>query len=428
MPNRRKQKRTYEKERPRESTADRVLAQTAAALERIEGGMGFQEAASAGPEARVLRNSLLTILRRQAVLDWVVHRFAERRIRPRLMRVLRWGVCQMLYLRGLAPAVAADACVRFVRRRYAASEAGFVNALLRRLSAETPERLLAAVEAEAPPHVRLALSEELWRKWRQRFSEEELADLARVLLEPAAVTVRLRAGAAAPALPCLAPAAAIPWAPETRMWRCLDPAAFFESPEYKRGDFYIQDPATLLAPRLLNVKPGETVADLCAAPGGKALLAAEGLAGLGNLVCLDRSRRRMRLVRENLAGVRRCGLVVGDAASPPLRPGRFDAVLLDVPCTNTGVVRRRPDVRWHFCLKTLRELVEIQRRVLASAAFLLKPRGRLVYSTCSLEPEENGEQVRRFLADSAGFELAEETALLPSPEHDGAYAALLVRG
>ena len=212
------------------------------------------------------------------------------------------------------------------------------------------------------------------------------------------------------------------------MYECADPAAFFASPEFRAGTFYVQDPSTLLAPRLLDVRPGERVADLCAAPGGKSLLLAEALAGTGRLLCADRSPARLQRLRENvLAAWPGTAVLAMDAAAPALRPGGFDAVLLDVPCSNSGVVRRRPDVRWRFTRENLRDLVRLQAALLDGAAPLLRPGGRLAYSTCSLEPEEDGEQVRHFLERHPEFRLDAERLLLPAARHDGAYAAVLRR-
>ena len=410
------------------SRPENVLALVVAALEQSDQGFPLQGMIpNDHPDARIAQNLLLTIVRHQAVIDWILDGLASRRIRPRLRRVLRWGVCQILYMQGLPDAVVTDTCAHFVKKRYDKREAGFVNAVLRQIVAGPADRFLEAVSTEAPLHVRLELGQAVYRKWAARFSESELQELAAVLLEPVPVTARLRAGAPMPQLSFMTSMAAPSWAPDARLWLCHDPKHFFQSTECRRGDFYVQDPATLLAPALLKVRPGETVADLCVAPGGKALQMAEAMQGQGRLFCLDRSARRMQRVRQNLAGQPHCFLAVGDAITPPLSRGAFDAIMLDVPCSNTGVIRRRPDVRWHFSAKKLNELVVMQQQILQSASSLLKPGGRLVYSTCSIEPEENAGQIGRFLANSAQFKLAEEVEILPTLQHDGAYSALLLR-
>ncbi|OGV74797.1 MAG: hypothetical protein A3K19_17800 [Lentisphaerae bacterium RIFOXYB12_FULL_65_16] len=410
-----------------QSTADRILARVVAVQMQADEGAPVRDLVSTDEANRVLHHSLLAIMRHRAVLDWCIDRVAARDVRPRLRRVLRWGLCQLLYMESLPPAVAVDTCVRFVKRRHDVREAGFVNAVMRRLADAGRERLLADVAREAPPHVRLELGEALYRRWAARFPGDELERLAHLCLVPAPVIVRLRRGAPMPQLECLTPVVPPPWAQEEMLWSCLDAAAFFRSPEHARSDFYIQDPATLLAPRLLAVRPGERVGDLCAAPGGKALALAEALGSVSGLFCLDRSLHRIRLVLENFAPSGGCHAVVGDAAMPPFPPRSFDAVLLDVPCSNTGVLRRRPDVRWRFSSLALAELVALQGGILRGTADLVRPGGRLVYSTCSIEPEENGAQVRRFLAERGDYLLDRDEEVLPGPDHDGAYAALLRR-
>ncbi len=409
------------------STPDKILARIVAAQQRMAGGLSLQECVQGDAPGPIFHHTLLTILRHQAVIDWLLDRHASGRVRPRLRRVLRWGLAQVLYMHGLPAPVAADTCVRFVRRRCGRHEAGFVNALIRRLAAAGSERLLADVANDAPAAVALELGEPLYAKWSDRFAADELARLSDVLLTPAPLTVRLLPGAPEPGLAFLTPMPRPSWARSASLWSCADPAAFFQSAEFARGDFYVQDPSTLLAPTLLAVTRGERVADVCSAPGGKSLVLAEALAGQGGLVCSDRSWRRMQRVRQNLARTSRVHLAVADVAAAPFRRGAFDAILLDVPCTNTGVVRRRPDVRWRFSEQKLQELVRVQEQILLAAAELVKPGGRVVYSTCSIEPEENALQVEKFVARRADFAQVEACELLPASGHDGAFAALLVR-
>jgi 16S rRNA (cytosine967-C5)-methyltransferase len=207
-------------------------------------------------------------------------------------------------------------------------------------------------------------------------------------------------------------------------------------PGYSEGHFSVQDPSTLVAVELLDPRPGESILDACAAPGGKTVAIAERLQGKGELLAMELHADRLAPLRENLE---RMGLdfvqaVQGDitafgqgAASPP--PGeRFDGVLLDVPCTNTGVLRRRPDARWRFTLARLVQGAATQRAILGAAVPLVKPGGRLVYSTCSLEADEDEDLVARWLAAHAEFTLVRQQRLFPPDDHtDGAYAALLLK-
>jgi 16S rRNA (cytosine967-C5)-methyltransferase len=171
-------------------------------------------------------------------------------------------------------------------------------------------------------------------------------------------------------------------------------------PGYAEGAWWVQDAAAALPARLLAARPGERVADLCAAPGGKtAQLAAAG----AQVLAVDRSEPRLKRLAENMA---RLNLAVetraADALALDAEP--FDAVLLDAPCSATGTIRRHPDVPWVKGEEDIEKLAALQARLLDKAAALTKPGGRLVYCTCSLEPEEGEHQAMAFLARHAAFE------------------------
>src|SRR5260221_659780 len=171
---------------------------------------------------------------------------------------------------------------------------------------------------------------------------------------------------------------------------------------FKQGFFHLQDPASTLVTRYACVATGSVVADLCAAPGGKALELARSA---GTVIASDLSQERIKRVRENVRRLDATNLyaVVADATAPPLRD--MDAVLIDVPCTGTGTFRRHPDARWRLKVSDLSVLPALQRSILREAASVVRPGGLLIYSTCSLETEENDEQIERFLTDHAGWTL-----------------------
>jgi 16S rRNA (cytosine967-C5)-methyltransferase len=190
----------------------------------------------------------------------------------------------------------------------------------------------------------------------------------------------------------------------------------------------VQDPGTLLAVRELNPQPGEAVLDLCAAPGGKATFIAQSMRNEGRVAACDATSDRLRLIAENCSrlGVTCVQTVLASALD--LRPAAFDRVLVDVPCSNTGVMRRRVDLRWRIRPGEIERLRSAQRDLVLKAARLLKAGGTLVYSTCSLEPEENHELIAEFLGQQKGFKLAGERELLPFADGvDGAYVARLTR-
>ena len=207
-------------------------------------------------------------------------------------------------------------------------------------------------------------------------------------------------------------------------------------PSFQQGFFYIQDPSTLLAVQTLDPQAGESILDLCAAPGGKTGYVAQLMENLGTIVACDRDPERLQILKENMA---RLGMSVvhilrhdwscGHAPSAVTSTAPFDRILLDAPCTNTGVMRRRVDLKWRLRRTDFDRMHQRQIEIVRGLIPLLKPKGALVYSTCSLEPEENEEVVRRILAEAPALRLEAESVSLPFRDgFDGAFAAKLVRG
>jgi 16S rRNA (cytosine967-C5)-methyltransferase len=167
------------------------------------------------------------------------------------------------------------------------------------------------------------------------------------------------------------------------------------------------------------------VLDLCAAPGGKALMLAEHLADGGILTAADRSARRQELTRENFRRRQLAARII--TARPEDIVGKYDLVLADVPCSNSGVFRRRPDALWRFSAKSLQDVMALQQNIITRAAELVAPGGVLICSTCSIESDENDALIAAVLNANAEFSCVEKETLLPDAVHDGAFAAKLRR-
>ncbi|HNS23061.1 MAG TPA: transcription antitermination factor NusB [Sedimentisphaerales bacterium] len=215
------------------------------------------------------------------------------------------------------------------------------------------------------------------------------------------------------------------------MIRITGPHAVTQLPGFAEGLFTIQDLSASQAVRILDPQPGWAILDLCAAPGGKTVQIAEMSRGAASVTATDIDPERLERVRENLA---RVGLksvkIVPHAQLEQDQAGPFDAILLDVPCSNTGVLARRVEARFRVTAQAVQEIATIQQGLLERAATLVKPSGRIGYSTCSIERRENQDMIRAFLASHSEFELASESLLLPTTgpfDHDGGYVALLVR-
>ena len=378
------------------------------------------------PTDKLNHNLMLTIERHRASLDWLIESRSTGRVRPRVRRILQWALAELLWFDGVPAAAVVSIAVEYAKKRFAGGDASFINAFLRRMTRDLQSSSLDAILAAAPACVACDLPELLWKRWLSNYGEEGARQLCAVIQQKASVTLRCRQW---PAPTAEAPSALIPipapdWAPWAELYTPSSETLPLDE-IMQSGDFYIQDAATLLAPTLLAPMPGEYVGDFCCAPGGKSRVILEMLKGTGHLLSADKSSKKLPIVRQNLAGFDNVDIIQADAAEYEF--GMLDAILLDVPCSNTGVIRRKPDVRWSFSDEKLAELTDLQMRILENAAKAVRIGGRIVYSTCSIEPDENQLLIRRFLEKHSDFSLKSERLLLPTAEHDGAYAALLTK-
>jgi 16S rRNA (cytosine967-C5)-methyltransferase len=362
-------------------------------------------------------------------LGWLRHRgLAAEALRPFLRRAPRVPAQCLLEFalaeQALAPAERHPAIVHHAVARAKAhlspAEAAMINAVLRRAGP-----LLPRID---PAH-----SHPSWlvEGWRRTFGPEATAALLRWNQTEAPLYLRWAGGAAPPDL------GSTPW---PGFFRVEGGQVAALLPAVARGEAYFQDPFTRHPVELALAARPRRLLDLCAAPGGKtrALLDALPPGGDHLLGAVDLPGPRLERLRANLAvspaaqAVKVLGADLGSLSSDQLTaaglPPPFDAIILDVPCSNTGVIGRRPDVRWLLTPDRLRDLVDLQARLLAAAAPLVASGGVLVYSTCSLEPEENERQVEAFLRHHPDFRLGEPRLSRPwLDHHDGGAAFPLTR-
>jgi len=418
------------------------------------------------------------VVRWQAALDWLIgQKTGGREQKPALQNLLRLGLYQIFWLDRIPDHAAVHETVELAKQNGFGPQAGFVNAVLRGYLREADEtkKFLAELKISRPA---LGWSQPEWlvEKWRQRFGETRTRQLLEWNNTPPKIFARVNT------LKTDAGRLLEKWREENvdydfvrRDWLAENLAFELKShpplhslKSFREGWFYIQDPSTLLAARELDPQPGETILDLCAAPGGKTTFIAQLMNNQGCIVAQDVAEDRLKLIRENCArlGVT-CVETVAAGILPAVEPGfqpggktseidmrlndvdaipggkmppstaggtpaatrsQFDRILIDAPCSNSGVMRRRVDLRWRISPDEIVRLQQTQLDLLKLAATKLKPGGVMVYSTCSLEPEENSEVVKQFLAANLQFELEAERQLLPFVDGvDGAYVAKLRR-
>jgi 16S rRNA (cytosine967-C5)-methyltransferase len=371
---------------------------------------GLDEAASANafrflePRERAFARALaMAALRHLGPIDRALAGKLAKEPPPRVRNLLRLGATQAFFLEVPAFAAVATSVELAGANKTSRPFKGLVNAVLRGLLRDGA--LSDASEHLAPPW--------LYARWTSAYGKE-IADAvaAQIGFEPA-TDLSLKPDADAAALATELEGEILPGG-TLRTERRGDISAW---PAFDDGVWWIQDAAAAVPARLLNLRAGETALDLCAAPGGKTM---QMVAAGAQVVAVDRSPARLGRVTENLARMHMQAEVVAADAGAWDDERTFDAVLLDAPCSATGTFRRHPDVLWAARPGDVASLAAVQSRLLDSAAGRLKPRGRLVYCVCSLEPEEGEAQVEAFLARRP------DMALDPiAPEEGGAPAASL---
>ena len=376
------------------------------------------------------------VVRWQAALDWLIARKTNNREqKPAMQNLLRLGLYQIFWLDRIPNHAAVNETVELAKQNGFGPQAGFVNAVLRGYLREADEtkKLLAALKISNPA---IGYSHPQWlvEKWQRKFGAEKTAQLLEWNNTPPKTFARVNT------LKTDAGKLIEKWREENveydfvrRDW--LEENLAFELKShpplhslasFRDGWFYIQDPSTLLAPHELGAQPGETILDLCAAPGGKTTFIAQLISNEGKIVASDISEERLKLIRENC---QRLGVTCVEPiqnSKLKIQNLEFDRILVDVPCSNTGVMRRRVDLRWRISPEEISRLRQTQLDLLKFAATKLKPGGVLIYSTCSLEPEENSDVVKEFLRKQENFKLETGQQLLPfADDVDGAYVARL---
>jgi 16S rRNA (cytosine967-C5)-methyltransferase len=360
------------------------------ALEDVfeHGETGIQFRALDERDRALARMIVATALRRAGSLQAVLERFLENGWPEdvRVHAILLSAASQILLLE-VADHAAVDLSVDLAKEIRNKRYAGLTNAVLRRTVSEGPA-ILATLDPE------IDTQEWMRGRWRAAYSEDGLRAicLAHRVEPPLDITAKKNPEALAEMLQGLM----LP----TGTVRVTGKGAVMQLPGYDEGDWWVQDAAASIPAKLLGNVSGKRVADLCAAPGGKTLQLANAGA---QVTAVDRSASRLKRLSQNLARTKlEAEVIVADAAT--WEPEPFDAILLDAPCSATGTVRRHPDILWQKQPEDLAQVAKLQARLLDNAAKLVKPGGLIVYSTCSLEPEEGEIQIEELLARNRGLE------------------------
>ena len=413
-------------------------------------------------------------LRNLNALDAVIAQFSGRptsRIAPALLTILRIGVYELACSPATPVYSIVNEAVSNVETAGGKKQTGFVNAVLRQIVRHITDRQIEPAKANPrrtliqspqsgcqfdtdflpdpatslPDYLSTCFSLPTWLvgEWLEQFGPQQTRAIclacnrrpslyARVnslRTTPGDLLTKLeQAGIQAQAVERVG--TAHPTALDSGVVQIAGPHAVTQLPGFSEGLFTVQDLSASQAMRILDPQPGWSILDLCSAPGTKTTQLGEATRDSARIIATDINPDRLDRVRENIA---RLGLksvtIVPYAQLEQGQVRSFDAILLDAPCSNTGVLARRVEARFRIRRKAVREIAATQKALLAKAAGLVKPGGRICYSTCSIQHQEN-QDVAGFLTESSQFKLAREELSLPSTEsfdHDGAYVALLRR-
>lgn len=353
-------------------------------------------------------------LERLITLDWHLSHYVRTplaKMDPPVRAALRLGALQLMAFPSVPAAAAVSQSVETVRALGAPHAAGLVNGVLRQMSrrncaAPPPKDKLTALS------VQYSVPAPLIQLWRKAYGHETALQILEGTRGPAPTFVRVNTLRTTPADLCSrleaegVSARPVPGVPDALL---LDsPGRLDTLPSFCQGLFHVQDLSSQLCAAALDPHPGMTVLDLCSAPGGKTFTVAQRMENRGRILARDLHPHRLKLVED---GASRLGLTIvetqpGDATRPaPDLAGQFDRVLCDVVCSGFGTLRRKPEIRYKP-LDSVKELPGLQYAILQTAAACLAPGGKLVYSTCTLNPAENDRVVERFLAEHPGFALS----------------------
>ena len=394
------------------STEEAILSCSARALIAVGSNSSTLDDLLDGPELQSLRRTLSHLLlgyfKHKKAIDDTLNRFISKAPDKETAALLAAALTQAITQQRMAPEAVVNVAVDIAKKQ---RKSGFVNAVLRKSLEALREKPLPISPEEVLPHA-------VCSRWAEQFGQETTGQLTEAFLSTPEFTFRLEKHFADSSFDY------------SEAFTVCEKFPFGKAPaqvvlnseEFKSGRLYIQDPAAALAVSLAPEGSFSSILDLCAAPGGKSLMLLEKYPDVVEFTAFDRSKKRQQLTRRNfdLRGIKHPAV-----CNKALIDRKWDMIFIDAPCTNTGVFRRRPDALWRFSESELAKTAAIQRELLDFAVSHLESRGVIVYSTCSIEPEEDELQIRDFLARHSGFELLREEKLLPAVNHDGAFAAVM---
>lgn len=368
------------------------------------------------------------VLRNKLLLDWFLGQLIPsglKKIKKQDMTLLRMGVYQLSYMKSVPEYAAVSETVNMAKK-LARGRERFINGVLRGYIRNRQQLALPDREVNLEEYLSIVYSVERWivRLWKDAYGAEKTEALLRASNETPELAVRVNLmktdrKSLKEKLEALGFEAAESEVSDRAL--LVKGSGLLDTELYREGMFSVQDEASILASDALDAKPGDCIADVCAAPGGKTFATAELMAGKGVIYAMDKYEHKLKLMEAQAkrAGIDNIRLLQHDSTVPVEElKGQMDKVLADVPCSGLGVMRRKPEIKYKG-RQELNELIERQRQILLAAASYVKAGGTLVYSTCTINPAENEKQIVEFLRGNKDFKALEQKQLLPDGGTDG---------
>ncbi len=345
-------------------------------------------------------------------LDWILSLYLTKgvgNLNPQLLSLLRLGTYQITFSERIPDFAAVDQTVRLAKVYLSQKWANLVNGVLRNIARDRKGLPYPPLEEDPLSHISIYYSHPKWivERWLKRYGLKETLSLCQWNNKRPKITIRLnsfKANRGSLEEKLQIEGIRFERGRYLRDFYVIEEGNPLQTKAFLEGLFQVQDQSAGLACLLLRPKPGERIVDLCAAPGGKLCYIAQLSEDKGKIVGVDINGKRLNLVRENCLslGIKSFSLIRGDGRYFHTKP--VDKVLVDAPCSGLGVLSKKADLRWKMTPQRLERLVALQRELLQNGATLLKRGGLLVYSTCTIEPEENQLMVEAFLNENKEFE------------------------
>lgn len=367
------------------------------------------------------------VVKWRLTIDWVISQFSNiklKKISPWILNILRMGTYQLLYMDRVPESAACNESAKLAKKYGHQASTGFVNAVLRNIARNREKIKHPDKNIEPSKYLSIAYSHPEWMV--ERFLTLFGSDFTESLLESnnAIPEFTIRINSLKTSREKLVEALArenieaFPGIFSNDALIIKNPSSISRLIAFKEGLFQVQDESSMLVGRALDPMPGELVLDVCSAPGGKATHIAQLMNNKGTVLARDIHEHKIKLIEQSASrlGIDIIKTAIHDAFIPDAElEGKADKVLLDAPCTGLGIIRRKPDIKWTRDSSDTAEITNLQRKMVIAAGKSVKPGGILVYSTCTILPEENTEIVKEFLNINPEFEMDDLSSVMPEP-------------